>query len=169
MPLPNFSNTMGNKGSTSSQRGGEQIFLNIPGRTSQWFGGQIKGISTVWQPQVLRKTGFFIINPAKKKSINRTSRTRQQHWSAMYVLPSVQFSSVAQSCPTLCKPMDCSRPGLPVHHQLPAFTQTHVHWVSDAIQPSHPVLPPSPPAFNLSQHQGLFKWVSSSHQVTKVL
>ena len=75
-------------------------------------------------------------------------------------------SWVAQSCPTLCKPVDCSTPGLPVHHQLPEFTQTHVHRVSDAIQPSHP-LSPSPPAFTLSQLQGLFKWVSSSHQVTK--
>ena len=79
-----------------------------------------------------------------------------------------QFSSVAQSCPTLCDPMDCSMPGLPVHHQLPEFTQTHVHWVSDAIQPSHPLSSPLPPTFNLSQHQGLFKWVSSSHQVAKV-
>ena len=79
------------------------------------------------------------------------------------------FSSVAQSCPTLCDPMDRSTPGLPVHHQLPEFTQTHVHWVSDAIQPSHPLLSPSPPAFNLSQQQGLFKWVSSSHQLAKVL
>ena len=78
-----------------------------------------------------------------------------------------QFSSVAQSCLTLCDPMDCSRPGLPVHHQLPEFTQTHVHWVGDAIQPSHPLSSPSPPAFNLSQHQGLFQWVSSSHQVAK--
>ena len=66
-------------------------------------------------------------------------------------------------------PMDCSTPGLPVHHQLPEFTQTHVHWVGDAIQPSHPLLSPSPPTFNLSQHQGLFKWVSPSHQVAKVL
>ena len=71
----------------------------------------------------------------------------------------VQFSSVAQSCPTLCDPMNRSTPGLPVHHQLPGFTQTHVHWVSDAIQPSHPLSSPSPPALNLSQHQGLFKWV----------
>ena len=82
---------------------------------------------------------------------------------------SVQFSSVAQSCPTLCDPMDCSTPGFPVHHQLPEFTLTHVHWVGDAIQPSHPLSSPSPPALNLSQHQGLFKWVSSSHQVAKVL
>ena len=80
-----------------------------------------------------------------------------------------QFSSVAQLYPTLCDPMDCSTPSLPVHHQLPEFTQTHVHWVGDAIQPSHPLLSPSLPAFNLSQHQGLFKWVSSLHQVVKVL
>ena len=65
--------------------------------------------------------------------------------------------------------MDCSMPGLPVHHQFPEFTQTHVHWVSDAIQSSHPLLSPSPPTFNLSQHHGLFKWLSSSHQVAKVL
>ena len=70
---------------------------------------------------------------------------------------SVQFSSVAQSCLTLCDPMNCSMPGLPVHHQLPEPTQTHVHRVGDDIQPSHPLLSPSPPALNLSQHQGLFK------------
>ena len=80
-----------------------------------------------------------------------------------------QFSSVAQSCPTLCDHMNRSTPGLPVHHQLLESTQTHVHWVGDAIQPSHPLSSPSPPALNLSQHQGLFKWVSSSHQVTKGL
>ena len=76
---------------------------------------------------------------------------------------SVQFSSVAQSCLTLCSPMDCSTPGLPVHHQLPELAQTHVHWVSDAIQLSDPLSPPSPPAVNLSQDQGLFQWVSSLH------
>ena len=80
-----------------------------------------------------------------------------------------QFRSVTQSCPTLCNPMNRSTPGLPVHHQLPEFTQTHVHRVGDAIQPSHPLSSPSLPAFNLSQHQGLFRWVSSSHQVAKVL
>ena len=84
-------------------------------------------------------------------------------------LSSIQFSSVAQSCPTLCNPMNRSTPGLPVHHQLPESTQTHVYWVGDAIQPSHPLSSPSPSAFNLSQHQGLFKWVSSLHQVAKVL
>ena len=82
---------------------------------------------------------------------------------------SVQFSSVAQSCPTLCDPMNRSIPGLPVHHQLPEFTQTHVHRVSDAIQPSHPLSSPSSHAFNLSQHQGLFQWVSSLHQVARLL
>ena len=82
---------------------------------------------------------------------------------------SVQFSSVAQSCPTLCDPMNRSTPGLPVHHQLPESTQTHVHRVNDAIQPSHLLSSPSPPALNLSQHQGLFQRVSSSHQVAKIL
>ena len=81
----------------------------------------------------------------------------------------VLFSSVTQSCPTLCDPMDCSTPGLPVHHQLLELVQTHVHQVRDAIQPSHPLPSPSPPAFNLSQTQGLFKWVSSSHQMAKIL
>ena len=81
----------------------------------------------------------------------------------------VQFSSVAQSCPTLCDPMNCSTPGLPVHHQLPEFTQTHAHRVGDAIQPSHPLSSPSPPAPNPSQHQGLFQWINSSHEVAKVL
>ena len=78
---------------------------------------------------------------------------------------SVQFSSVAQSCPTLCNPMNRSMPGLPVHHQVPEFTQTHVHQVRDAIQQSHPLLSPSPPALNPSQHQSLLQWVNSSHEV----
>ena len=78
-----------------------------------------------------------------------------------------QFSSVAQSCLTLCNPMDCSTPGLPVHHQLPEFT--HVHWVNDSIQSSQPLSSPSSPTISLSQHQGLLEWVSSSHQMAKVL
>ena len=81
--------------------------------------------------------------------------------------PYSQFSSVAQSCPHLCNPTDT--PGFPVHYQLPELTQTHVHRVSDAIQPSHPLSWPSPLAPNPSQHQGLFQWVSSSHEVAKVL
>ena len=79
------------------------------------------------------------------------------------------FSSVVQLCPTLCDPMNRSTPGLPVHHQLPEFTQTHIHRVSDAIQPSHPLSSPSPPASKPSQHQSLFQWVNSSHEVAKVL
>ena len=100
-----------------------------------------------------------------------TARSRQRSQRYVYWILSccLQFHLVAQSCPTLCDPMDCSTPGLPVHHQLPEFTQTHTHWVADAVQPSHPLSSPSPPALNLSQHQGLFKWVSSLHQVAKVL
>ena len=78
-----------------------------------------------------------------------------------------QIRSVAQLCLTLCDPMNCSTPGLPVHHQLPEFTETHVHWVCDAIQTSHPLSSPSPPAPNPSQHQSLFHWVNSSHEVAK--
>ena len=85
----------------------------------------------------------------------------------IFLIYSVQHSSVSQSCPTLYDPMIRSTPGLPVHHHLPEFTRTHVHRVIDAIQPSHPLLSPSPPTLNLSQHQSLFQWVSSSHQVTK--
>ena len=81
----------------------------------------------------------------------------------------LQFSSVTQLSPTLYDTVDCSMPGFPAHHQLPEFTQTHVHWVGDAIKPSHPLPSPSPPAFNLPQHQDLYQWVSSSHQVAKVL
>ena len=81
----------------------------------------------------------------------------------------VHFSSVAQLCLTLCYPMNCSMPGLPVNRQFPEFTQTHGYWVSEAILPSHPLSSFSPLTLSLSQHQGLFKWVSSSHQVAKVL
>ena len=86
---------------------------------------------------------------------------------ATFIITLSSVSSVAQSCPTLCNPMDCSTPGLPVHHQLD--TQTHIHWLSDAIQPSHPLSSPSPSAFSLSQRQGLFRWVNFSYQVAKVL
>ena len=87
-----------------------------------------------------------------------------------FLLPSNhQFSSVTQSCLTLCDRIDCSTPGFPVHHQLLKLTQIHVHWVGDAIHPSHPLSSPSPPASSHSQHQGLFKWVSSSHQMARLL
>ena len=91
------------------------------------------------------------------------------YWIDVTNTCSVKFSSVAQSCPTLCDPMNRSMPGLPVHHQLLEPTETHAHCVSDAIQTSHPLSSPSFPTFNFSQHQGLFQWVSSSYQVAKVL
>ena len=110
-----------------------------------------------------RQYQWFYVQGSKHRCKEQTFGLNGRRFS------SVQFSSVAQSCPTLYNPMNCSMPGLPVHQQLPESTQTHVHWVSNAIQPSHPLLSPSPPALNLSQHQGLFQWVSSSHQVAKVL
>ena len=91
------------------------------------------------------------------------------HSTVKHFPHSIQFSSVAQSCPTLCDPMNRSTPGRPVHHQLPEFSQTHVHWVGDAIQPSHSLSSPSPPAPNPSQHQGLFQWVSFLHEVARGL
>ena len=96
-----------------------------------------------------------------------TWNTFPQH--PRWVFFRVQFSSVAQLCPTLCDPMNRRMPGLPVHHHPPEFTQTHVHQVGDAIQPSHPLSSPSPPAPNPSQHQSLFQWVNSLHEVAKVL
>ena len=102
----------------------------------------------------------FFLNILFALGFNRAAKRYLRSW--------VQFSSVAQSCPILCNPIDCSTPGFPLHHQLLELTQAHVHWVGDAIQPSHPLYSSSP-AFNHSQHQGLFKWVSSLHQVAKVL
>ena len=90
-------------------------------------------------------------------------------WLNAHITSCIQFSSVAQSCLTLCDPMIRSMPGLPVHHQLPEFTWTQVHWVSDDIEPSSPLSSPSPPAPNPSQHQRLFQLVNSSHEVAKVL
>ena len=110
-------------------------------------------------------TSYFCIPvPYNEKDIFWDVSSRRSYRSS-----SVQFSSVTQLCPTLCDPMNRSTPGLPVHHQLPEFTQSHIHRVSDAIQPSHPLLSPSPPAPNPSQHQSLFQWVNSSHEVAIVL
>ena len=102
----------------------------------------------------------------------KTMFALRYHWLYLIKLltPSLlQFSSVTQSCLTPCNPMNHSIPGLPVHHQLPEFTQTHMHRVGDVIRPSHPLSSPSPPAPNPSQHQGLFQWVNSLHEVAKVL
>ena len=114
------------------------------------------------------------INKYRCKCINTNTHIYPSfHWGSMRaVLPQqewAQFSSVAQSCPTLWDPMNRSTPGLPVHHQPPEFTQTHVHQVGDAIQPSHPLSSPSPPAPNPSQHQGRVQCVNSSHEMAEVL
>ena len=102
------------------------------------------------------------------KTDSECEKHKKTFWS-VFLSSSVQLSSVAQSCPTLRNPMNRSTPGLPVHHQLPEFTQTQVHQVSDAIQPSHPLLSPFPPAPNPSQHQSIFQWVNSSHEVANIL
>ena len=115
----------------------------------EWFQVQYEMLLS-WPNQPLLKRSLYTTTPARKKAV-------------------LVFSLFTQSCPALCEPMDCSMPGLPVHHQLPEFTQTHCHWVSNASQPSHPLSSPSHPTFNLSKHQGVFKRVSSSHWVAKVL
>ena len=114
------------------------------------------------------KTGYALFTIARTWKQPRCPSADERIRKLWYIYTK-QFSSVAQSCPTLCNPMNHSTPGLPVHHQLPEFTQTHVHRVSDAIQPSHSLLSPSPPVPNPSQHQSLFQWVNSSHEVAKVL
>ena len=127
-----------------------------------------------WQ-QSLRKSGVaLIVNKRVRNAVLgwclKNDRMISVHfWGKRFNISSFQFNSVTQLCPTLCDPMNSSMPGLPVHHQLLESTQTYVHWVSDAIQLSHPLSSPPPPALNLSQHQGLFQRVSSSHQVARVL
>ena len=130
-------------------------------------------ITTVWLPNQEIHTDAILLTILQNSDFASYPTHKKVLFSnpVFYLItfPWVQFSSVAQSCPTLCDPMNHSMPSLPVHHQLPESTQTHVHLVSDAIQPSRPLSSPSPPALNLSQHQGLFKWLSSLHQVAKVL
>ena len=121
------------------------------------------GLEKAEEPEI--KFPTFIGSQRKQENSRKTSTST----SLTTLTPLIMFSSVTQSCPTLCDPMNHSTPGFPIHHQLPESNQTHVHWVGDDIQPSHPLSSPSPPALNLSQHQGLFKWVSSSHQGAKVL
>ena len=111
-------------------------------------------------------TYIFLYTLQRKESfkVNTTMGVDNFSFLPFWILSLI----VAQSCPTLCDPMDCSMPCFPVLHYLPEFAQTHVHWINDAIQWSHPLSSPSP-AFNLPQHQGLFQWVSSLYQVAKVL
>ena len=131
--------------------------LGRGGGITQWASEKLpKGVTLTWgRSEACQR-------PKDLLSEDPLSGSRQAAFSN-------QFSLVAQSCPTLCDPMNCSTPGLPVHHQLPEFTQTHVHWVSDAIQPSHPLSSTSLPAPNPSQHQSLLQWVNSLHEVAKVL
>ena len=100
-------------------------------------------------------------NPQKALWVMSNTHWRDKHLGMSFACYKV-FSSVALSSPTLCDPMGCGTPGLPVHHQLLEFIQSHVRWVCDAIQPTHPLSSPSPPALSLSQHQGLFQWVFTS-------
>ena len=111
----------------------------------------------------------FSVSPSTEYSVLISFRIEWFNFLVVQGTINLQFSSVAQSCPTLCNPMNRSMPGLPVPHQLLESTQTHVHRVGDTIQPSHPLSSPFPPALNLSQHQGLFRWASSPHQVAKLL
>ena len=129
------------------------------------------GESVSWIKEKKKEQLFFwLVFLHWKKPTRILNRWYERDYILFLTLKSAQqFSSVTQSSPTLCVPMDDGTPGLPVHHQLPEFTQTHVHWVDGAIQPSHPLSSPSSPALNLSQHQCLFQWVSSSHQVSKIL
>ena len=119
----------------------------------------------------LRGLFYKNTNPFMRASPSWSKHLPKAHlWCIIFWgFSSVQFSSVTQSCPTLCDPMNRSTPGLPVHHQLLDFTQTRFHWLGDAIQPFHPLSSPSPPAPNPSQHQTLFQRVNSSHEVAKVL
>ena len=140
-----------------------------------------------WKASILRRSAFFKIQLSHPdittgKTIALTRRTFVGKVTSLlfnilsrFVIAFLprsrlnQIRSVAQSCPTLWDPMNRSTPDLPVHHQFPEFTQTHVHRVSDAIQPSHPLSSPSPPAPNPFQHQSLFQWVNSLHEVAKLL
>ena len=123
--------------------------------------------------QTLEREALYSVFQSAKSRLARAilllSLLQWCPWYMLWVQQNIQFSCVAQSCLTLCSPMNRSMPGLSVHHQLPESTQTHVHRVSDAIQLSHPLSSPSPLALNLSQYQGLFQWVNSSHEVAKVL
>ena len=118
---------------------------------------------------------IYIIINFRHHAVHYIPQELSYNWKSVPLTTFTHFthpqplSSVSQLCPTLCDPMNRSTPGLPVHHQLPEFTQTHAHWVGDAIQPSHPLSSPCPPAPNPSQHQSLFQWVNSSYEVAKVL
>ena len=161
---------------TLQSKGLPRVISNITVQTHQLYGAQLFPYMTTGTIALTRWTFVgnimsLLLNMLSKLIITFLSRSKNLLISWLGSLSAVifQFSSVSQSCPTLCNPMNHSTPGLPVHHQLPESTQTHVHRVSDAIQPSHPLSAPSPSAPNPSQHQSLFQWVNSSHEVAKVL
>ena len=135
---------------------GSWIFYKRISLTSEIFWSHLGGLQS-------------LLTKVKQESEKAGLKLNFQKISTSGPISSVQLSSACRSRPTLCDPMNYSTPGLPVHHQLPEFTQTHIHWASDAIQPSHPLSSPSPPAPNPSQHQSLYQWVNSSHEVAKVL
>ena len=132
-------------------------------RVRVWIPGQM-----LWARQLSPRRAEIVV-PKREWGARSSSLSWLGTQILFLTLSSVQFSSVAQSCPALCDPMNRSTPGLPIHHHLPEFTQTHVHWVGDATQPSHPLSSPFPPAPNPSQHQSLFQWVNSSHEVAMQL
>ena len=141
---------------------GKDTELSCPLQPSTWFSPKLPIFTNSKAHQTPLFWGFLVSSLHLHDWLS--------HWKLMTELNLQTLSPPRRkSCLTLFDTTECSMPGFPVHHQLPEFTQTHVHQVSNAIQPSHPLSTPSPPAFNLSQHQRLFKWVSSSHQVAKVL
>ena len=140
-------------------------YIETASLMSPALAGKFLTTGTTWKAAFIVCVKFLFID-SHWKLFFRWSKWL--HWILCDLFKiAVQFSSVTHSSPTPCDPMNCSTPAFPVHHQLPEFTQIHVHWVGDAILPSHPLLSHSPPTFNLSQHQGLYKWVSFSHQVAK--
>ena len=151
-----------------ASRTARQLYL-LAGRV--WGGVELANKKPQWPREVSPGDPPLSARHSLNSFANNSKQSVQGRFSKpqLTLVNCAQVSSVTQSCLTLCDPMDCSTPAHPAHHQLPEPTQTHVHPVGDAIQPSHPLSSPSPPAFNLSQHQGLFQGVSSSHQVAKVL
>ena len=167
----------------SSRKTSISASLTMPKPLTVWITINCGKFWTRWEYQTTWRASGEICMQVRKQQLELDmekqtgSKLGKEHVKAVYchstyltyLQSSVQFSSVTQSCPILCNPMNHRTPGLPVHHQLPEFTQTHVDWVGDAIQTSHPLSSPSPPAPNPSQHHGHFPWINSSHEVAKEL
>ena len=158
------------RGSGDECREGERWMLTTLGGMKvgcgwDWLRNGLDFISRIWDC-ISREPGEILSTIVIEWELSPTYQDSPKNSD---FCESVQFGLVTQSYPTRCNPMDSSTPGFPLHHHLLELVQTHVHKVSDAIQPSQPLLSPSSPAFNLAQHHGLYQWVSSSHQVAKVL